>query len=156
MEQGGDRPSGRDFQAVAGGLQGQADEPRLRPEDPRSSEPSPGCWRCGGSCRWSNQPALLLTSPSPPHRGTTARRSPRGQGLFGQLSSVAGVCVCGGRGGGCLRVTQGGPHASSRGSSIMEIVSWSSGGTGSHSKLALEYFELAVMKANGNLLCLQA
>ena len=38
----------------------------------------------------------------------------------------------------------------------MEIIRWPPGGTGSHSKLALEYFELAVMKANGNLACLQA
>lgn len=57
---------------------------------------------------------------------------------------------------GLFEVTQSGPLASSRGNSIMEIVSWSSDGTGSHSKLAPEYFELAVMKANGNLLCLQA
>lgn len=92
-EQGGGRPSGGAFQAVAGGLQGQADEPRPRPADPRSSEQSPGCWRCGGSCRWSTQPAPLLTSPSLPHRGTTAQRSLR---CLGKLSSVAGgggVCM---------------------------------------------------------------
>ena len=79
------------------------------------------------------------------------RVSQWGQGLFGQLSSVAGVCVCV-----CLWVTQSGPHAPSRENSIMEIVWWPSGSTGSRSKLALEYFELAVMKANGNLPCLQA
>lgn len=56
----------------------------------------------------------------------------------------------------CSRVTQRGPRAFVRGNSIMEIVWGPWDGTGSHGKLALEYFELAVMKANGNLECLQA
>jgi hypothetical protein len=69
----------------------------------------------------------------------------------GQLSSAPGgghvwvrACLC-----------ASGP-APPRGNSIIEIALLALGGTGSRSKLALEYFELAVMKANGNLACLQA
>lgn len=137
------------FQAGAGGLEAPADEPRFRSEGARSPEKFSVCWLCSGSCGWSDQPDLC-SLPLPFLTEEPQRRvSQWGQGLSGQLSSVAGVCVC-------LWVTQSGPHASSRGNSIMEIVWWPSRGTGSRGKLALEYFELAVMKANGNLPCLQA
>lgn len=151
------KPLWGDSQAVLG--KGQAEPREALRRGNATSERFPVCWHTGSSCRSLGAADGVITQTScslPLHfLKQQLQRQCFSTGFGGVLPAwLSGwfvcvfVCVC--------TVTQSGPRASARGDSIMEIVWWPSGGTGSHSKLALEYFELAVMKANGNLACLQA
>lgn len=137
--------------------EGQAEPREALRKGNATSERFPVCWRTGSSCRSLGGADGVITQTSrslPLHFLTQQLQCQCFSTEFGGVlpAWLSGwfVCVC------VCTVTQSGPHASARGDSIMEIIWWPSGGTGSHSKLALEYFELAVMKANGNLAFLQA